>query len=479
MNDHVLETAKTIENKTFDEINVGDSAFILRHLTMGDVKLFAAISGDVNPAHVDEDYAKSSRFHEIIAHGMWGGTLISTVLGTKLPGPGTIYLGQTLRFLKPVKLGDVIRVIVTVKEKILESHRLILDCECENENGDTVIQGTAEVIAPTEKISRPRWIIPEVHLAERVHLHKLIENARDGDPIPTAVVHPVDKISILGIVAAYQAKLIRPILIGPEARIHAAIDQAGVDISDFPIINVQHSHAGADKALELIRSGKASILMKGSLPTYEFMQAVVDKSNSVRTERRMSHVMVFDVPTYTRPLFITDAAINIEPDLETKRDIIQNAIDVARALDIDLPKVAILAVAETVNPKMKTTLDAASLCKMADRGQIRGGLVDGPLAFDNAVSPKAVQIKHLHSTVAGVADILVAPDLESANMLVKQLEYLGGAQGAGVVVGAKMPIVLNSRADDVTSRVASCAIAKILAQKIEQRIITFGSVPTV
>ncbi len=452
-----------IENRTFGEIQVGDSATLQRPLTMADIKLFAAMSGDVNPAHVDEDYARSSRFHEVIAHGMWGGALISTVLGTQLPGPGTIYLGQTLRFLRPVKLGNRVTVTVTVKTRDPDKRRLTLECECRDQDGELVISGEADVLAPTEKVRRPRWLLPEVHLAERVHLHRLLAAARERPPLTIAVVHPVDKPSLLGVVAAAEAGLIEPVLVGPEQKICAVAECEGIDIDSYRLVATPHSHAAAERAVELARIGEVQALMKGSLHTEELLHAVVHKSTGLRTERRLSHVFAFDVPTYARPLFITDAAVNIYPTLAEKRDIVQNAIDLAHALGIDAPRVAILSAVETVTPAIRSTLEAAALCKMADRGQIRGGIVDGPLAFDNAVSLEAAATKGIVSPVAGQADILVVPDLEAGNMLAKQLEYLGGAEGAGIVLGARVPVVLTSRADDAITRTASCAIAVLLA----------------
>ena len=323
---------ETIENRTFDEIQVGDSAHLERRLTAQDIKLFAVMSGDVNPAHVDEDYAKSSRFHEVIAHGMWGGALISTVLGTQLPGPGTIYLGQTLRFCHPVGLGDLLTVTVTVKAKDAEKKRLTFDCLCTNQAGKTVISGEADVLAPTEKVCRPRMALPEVHLRERAHLHRLLAAAKQRDPIRTAVVHPVDRQVLLGVVAAAEAGLIVPTLVGPEHKIRAAARQQELDIGSYPLVATEHSHAAAATAVALARAGEADALMKGSLHTDELMRAVLTKDSGLRTERRVSHVFAFDVPTYPRPLFITDAAINIYPTLADKRDIVQNAIDLAHAL---------------------------------------------------------------------------------------------------------------------------------------------------
>ncbi len=451
-----------IENRTFDEIEIGDSATLERSLTMRDIKLFAAITGNVNPAHVDEDYARSSSFHEIIAHGMWGGALISTVLGTQLPGPGTIYVGQTLKFRRPVHLGDRLGITVTVTDKNPEKNRLILACECRNQQGDVVIKGDAEVVAPTEKIRRPRWLAPDVRLTESEHLHRLLEFAAEYPLLRTGVVHPTDKASLEGAVAAAEARMIEPVLIGPEHKIRAVAESEGLDISPFELVKTPHSHAAAEKAVAMARSGDVVALMKGSLHTDELVREVIKKDTGIRTERRLSHVFAFDVPTYSRPLFITDAAINIYPTLSDKRDIVQNAIDLTHALKIEQPLVAILSAVETVNPAIKSTLEAAALCKMADRGQISGGIVDGPLAFDNAVSPEAAATKGIVSKVAGQADILVVPDLESGNMLAKQLEYLAGAEGAGIVIGARVPIILTSRADDTLTRVASCALAVML-----------------
>jgi phosphate acetyltransferase/phosphate butyryltransferase len=402
-------------------------------------------------------------FHKIIAHGMWGASLISTLLGTRLPGPGAIYLGQTLRFRHPVAIGDKITVSVTATDKDPERHRVTFDCKCINQQGEVVISGTAEVIAPTEKVKRPRVALPEVHLHEHAVFYRdLITRAKGLDPIRVAVVHPVDRNALLGAVEAAQANLIIPTLIGPEDRIRAAAAAQGVDISAYALIPTEHSHAAADQAVAMSRAGQVDAVMKGSLHTDELMHAVVATETGLTTDRRMSHVFVLDVPTYPRPLFITDAALNIEPDLEAKRDIVQNAIELARAVGVETPKVAILSAVETVTPKLRSTLEAAALTKMADRGQIIGGVVDGPLAFDNAVSREAARVKGIVSPIAGQADILVVPDLESGNMLVKQLEYLGDSQAAGIVLGGRMPVILTSRADTPLEHMVSCALAVLL-----------------
>ena len=454
-----------IENRTFDELQVGESASVTRTLTDQDIQLFALVSGDVNPAHMDRAFAEEEMFHKVIAHGLWGGGLISSVLGTELPGPGAIYLSQSLSFLRPVGLGDVITASVTVTEKREKHHVVLLDCRCVNQHGEDVIVGKAEVKAPTEKISRPRIALPDVQLANHDRYHALLKAAEGGEPVATVIVHPCDSASIQAAVEAASMRLISPILVGPRQKVEAAAASAGADISSFALIDVPHSHAAAARAVELVRAGEARLIMKGSLHTEELILAVIAAGTGLRTERRISHVYVMDVPSYPRPLLITDAAINVAPTLEEKADIIRNAIDLAHAIGIDTPRVAILAAVETVNPKMRSTLDAAALCKMADRGQIVGGLLDGPLAFDNAISPEAANEKGIVSPVAGIADILVVPELEAGNMLAKQLSFLAGADGAGIVLGASVPIILTSRADSQRTRIASCALAVLVGRR--------------
>ncbi|MBI3041617.1 MAG: bifunctional enoyl-CoA hydratase/phosphate acetyltransferase [Betaproteobacteria bacterium] len=291
---------------------------------------------------------------------------------------------------------------------------------------------------------------------------RLIASVRRKDPPITAVVHPCDPESVRGAVEATRRKLIRAVLVGPQAKIRRAAEEAAVSIRGLEIVATEHSEAAAVAAVAMAREGRADCLMKGSLHTDELMSAVVAESGGLRTARRVSHAFVLDVPAYPRPLIITDAAINIYPDLEEKRDIVQNAIDLAHALGIVRPRVAILSAVETVTPKIRSTLDAAALCKMADRGQITGGILDGPLAFDIAISEAARRTKHVHSAVAGRPDILLVPDLEAGNMLAKQLQYLAGAKSAGIVLGARVPIALTSRSDLAESRLASCAIASLM-----------------
>ena len=297
---------------------------------------------------------------------------------------------------------------------------------------------------------------------------RLLRAAQSLPPVATAVAHPCDEISLKGAVEAARLGLIEPILVGPPARIREVARKAGLDISAFPLKGSSHSHDSAEKAVELVREGKAEALMKGSLHTDELMGAVVARDSGIRTARRISHCFVMDVPGYKDPLIVTDAAVNIAPDLADKVDIVQNAIELGHALQFAEVRVAILSAMETVNPKVLSTIEAAALCKMADRGQITGGILDGPLALDNAINEEAAAIKSIVSPVAGRANVLVVPDLEAGNMLAKSLSFLAGADAAGIVLGARVPIILTSRADTVVSRLASCAVASLVADARRQ-----------
>jgi phosphate acetyltransferase len=292
--------------------------------------------------------------------------------------------------------------------------------------------------------------------------HDLVARAQTHPPVTVAVAHPCDQVSLESAVSAARLKLIVPILVGPEARIREVAAKNGLDISGFEIVDAGHSHESAEKAVELVREGRAEALMKGSLHTDELMGAVVKRDTGLRTARRISHCFIMDVPDHDQPLIITDAAVNIAPDLKAKVDIIQNAIDLAHALGQKEVRVAILSAMESVNPDVPSTLEAAALCKMADRGQITGAILDGPLALDNAISPESAAIKKISSPVAGRATVLVVPDLEAGNMLAKSLSFLADADAAGIVLGAKVPIILTSRADEEMARQASCAVAQLM-----------------
>ena len=304
---------------------------------------------------------------------------------------------------------------------------------------------------------------------------RLVATAQRLPPTTTAIAHPCDEVSLKGAVEAARLKLIAPILVGPSAKIRDVAATFSIDITPFEIVDVPHSHAAAAKAVELVRAGRAEALMKGSLHTDELMGAVVRRDTGLRTARRVSHCFVMDVPSYPEPLIISDAAVNIAPTLEDKVDIIQNAIDLAHALHFDEVRVAILSAMETVNPKVPSTIEAAALCKMADRGQITGAILDGPLALDNAINLESVQIKKINSPVAGRANVLVVPDLEAGNMLAKSLSFLAGADAAGIVLGARVPIILTSRAESVMTRLASCAVAVLVALARRQAVAKAGS----
>ena len=445
-----------LENRTFDEIRIGETASATRIVTRDDIALFAALSGDVNPIH-------TGSLGYLTAHSLWGGMLASAVLGTKLPGPGTVYVGQSLRFQKPIGAGDALTTTVTVTEKRPETRTVLLTCECTDANDAPVLSGTAEVIAPSEKFTGKRSEMPEVRLRRHEKYERLIAHCRGLPPATTAIAYPCDDSSLGAALEAARAGIIVPYLVGPAAKIRAVAETLKLDLGGCEIVDAPDSRAAAEKAVELVRLGKAGLLMKGSLHTDELMGAVVRKETGLRTSRRISHCFIMDVATYPKPLVVTDAAINIYPTLEDKVDIAQNAIDLMHSLGIEQPRVAILSAVETINPRIQSTIDAASLCKMADRRQITGGLLDGPLALDNAISKAAARMKGIASPVAGEADILLVPDLEAGNMLAKNLTFLADADAAGLVLGARVPIILTSRADATRTRMASCAVAAIFA----------------
>lgn len=452
-----------LENRTFDEIRTGDSASLVRTLTDQDLRVFAAVSGDVNPTHVDERYARHFLSGRLVGHSLWCGALISGVLGTRLPGPGTVYVSQDLRFLGPVRVGDTVTATVTARAKRADGRTVEFDCRCVNQHGGAVAEGAAVVRALTEQVRVPRPEAPEVSVQTHGKYEALLERCRGLPPAPAAVAFPCDEASLAAAVEAAGAGLIEPVLVGPPDRISEVATRHRLDTGRFRVVAASDDHEAAARAVELARKGEVEMLIKGALHTDVLMHEVVQSQTGLRTETRISHAFVMDVPTYHKPLMLTDCAINIYPTLEDKVSICQNAIDLAHALGVARPKVAILSAVETVNPKITAATEAASLCKMADRGQITGGLLDGPLAMDNAISKAAAEVKHIRSEVAGDADVLVVPDLEAGNMLAKQLALTAHADAAGIVLGARVPIVLTSRADNVRTRLASCAIGLLLA----------------
>lgn len=450
---------QSFENTPYDALRPGMSAEVSRQVSAAEVEALALVSGDVDSFHLDADGDGAPE--AIAAQAVGAEAIVSGLLCRRLPGPGTVILSQQLRFGGSIAAGDALIATVTVREKLPE-HQVRFDCAVRR-GEQVLVEGTVLVRAPTAPIRYSEVATPEIVLRRNDAFAKLLRRCRDLAPVRCAVVHPCDREALLGALEAARRGLIVPVLVGPQAKIRAVARAEEVELGDCEIVDVEHSHAAAQRAVALAREGDVDALMKGSLHTDELMAAVVPSATGLRTARRISHAFVLDVPTYPRPLMVTDAAINLQPTLKDKVDIAQNAIDLAHVLGVAQPRVAILAAVETVNADMPSTLDAAALCKMADRGQITGALLDGPLAFDNAVSPEAARAKKIDSPVAGQADILLVPDLESGNMLAKQLTYLAGADSAGIVLGTRVPIVLTSRADSVRTRLASAAVMALVA----------------
>jgi phosphate acetyltransferase len=450
-------------NVTFDEIQVGASASLDRTLSQTDIEVVALVSGDVDPFHVVGNGATGVRPDSSSTEAAGAEALVAAVLGTRLPGPGMRILREDLRFRGKIAVGDQLTATVTATAKRPEGAEVDFACRCVNQAGEELVAGAVTVAAPTQRVAYAEVAPPQLELRRGDAFARLYRACEGLPPVVCAVVHPCDRDALLGPIEAARRGIIEPVLVGPEEKIRDVARAEKVDLGPYRIVAVPHSHAAAAKAVELARAGEVEALMKGSLHTDEVLGAVVPSATGLRTARRLSHVFVMDVPSYPRMLLITDAAINIYPKLEEKVDIVQNAIDLAQVLGIEQPRVAILSAVETVTSKIGSTIEAAALCKMADRGQIIGGILDGPLAFDNAISVEAAQTKKIRSPVAGQADILLVPDLEAGNMLAKQLSYLAGAEGAGIVLGARVPIVLTSRADSVRTRLASTAVMALVA----------------
>jgi len=456
---------ESLTNVTFNEIRVGDSAEVSRILSESEVEALALVGGDVDSFHIAD--AERQPTPEIQAKSVGAEALLSGLLNRKLPGPGTSIAAQDLRFEGNLQAGDELVASVTAREKRLQGRLVVFDCQvrCKGRN---LVTGTVTVRAPERRLSYSEIATPSVILRRADRFVQLLKRCEGLPPVKCAVAHPCDRESLLGAIEAANCGLIEPVLVGPEAKIRAMAEAEGIDFSAYRIVSTEHSHASAEQAVALARTGEVQALMKGSLHTDELLGAVVPSATGLRTDRRISHAFIMDVPTHPHPIAITDAAINIAPTLEDKVHILKNVIDLAHALGVPEPKVAILSAVETVNPKIPSTLDAAALCKMADRGQITGGILDGPLAFDNAISEAAARIKKINSPVAGKADVLLVPNLEAGNMLAKQLAYLAGADAAGIVLGARVPIVLTSRADNVRARLASAAVMKLAAHAKRQ-----------
>ncbi|WP_371038542.1 bifunctional enoyl-CoA hydratase/phosphate acetyltransferase [Rhodosalinus sp. FB01] len=449
-----------IENKTFDELSVGDSSELKRLCTQDDMVIFANVSGNHNPMHLVDPDGEGPR--EPPAPSMFIASLISAVIGNVLPGAGTLYRSQTLHFCGRAHAGEELVSRVRVIGKDAAEGTVTLETEVRRAGDDALVTtGEAVVEAPREKMSYDDRDLPGLVVQRHRHFEELLRRAEPLPPLPTAVVCPEEALSLGGALLGMKHTLITPILVGCADKIRATAEEIGADLTDIEIVDEADHAAAARRAVALVHEGRAGGVMKGHLHTDQLLRPMVDREKGLRGDRRFTHVFVMDVPGLGHPLLVTDAAINISPDLRVKVDIVQNAIDVARSIGIETPKVGVLSATENVNPDMPSSIDAALLSKMADRGQITGGLVEGPLAMDNAVDIGAARTKGLKSPVAGHAEVLVAPDIDAANMLAKQLTFISHAEGAGLVLGARVPVILNSRSDDDMSRLASCAVAAL------------------
>ncbi|MCF3974687.1 bifunctional enoyl-CoA hydratase/phosphate acetyltransferase [Paracoccus salsus] len=460
-----MSEEKTIANRPIDSLKRGDSARIERRVPAGDLRSFTTFAADVSENGIDRALASDPIFRAALAQGGIAVSLLVILIATRLPGPGTSLAALSLDFHDVLKQGDLAVVEASVASVDKASRKVQLDCRCCRKDGAVILSGRVEVIAPEKAVSRrfgrPVALEPG-HPPDRFeHIEDL---AREAGPIRMAIVNPVDAPSIEGAIGSARAGLIEPVLFGSRHKIRAAAEAACVDLSGVRIHDVPEPRDAASAAAQLAAEGGCDALMKGSLHTDVLLRAVIDIAG-LRTARRMSHVFIEDVPGYPRLLFVSDAAVNIRPDLDTMRDIVQNAIELAHALGIERPRVALLSAVETVTDDIPSTVAAQAIRAMAERGEITGADVDGPLAMDNAVFEQAARIKGINSPVAGRADILIAPDLEAGNILAKSLDYLAGADAAGIALGARIPIALTSRADSARERRASAALAVLVAAR--------------
>ncbi len=454
-----------MQNIPFDDLAVGMEAALTRPCLADDLYVFANASGNLNPLHLPEADGDGDGAPEAVAPAMWVASLISGVLGGQLPGPGTLYRSQSLRFLGQAQAGDMLTVGVRLTAKGAD-RRATFDTWVETAAGVRIVEGVAEVTAPAAPIRFDAGDVPGLTVRRHRHFDRLLAQAEPLPALATAVVAPEKPDALAGAILAARHTLIDPILIGHPERIAEAAEAEGIDLAPYRVVAARDHRLAAQMAVRMVLDKQAAAVMKGHLHTDILLGEVLKRDGGLRRGgRRLSHVFVMDVPGLDHPLFVTDAAINIAPDLKTKADITQNAIDLALSLGIEQPKAGILSAVETVNPAIPSTLDAAILSKMAERGQISGGLVDGPLAMDNAVDLGAAATKGITSRVAGRADILVAPNMEAGNMLAKELTFLAQARAGGIVIGAKCPVILTSRSDDEKSRLASCAIAALHATR--------------
>jgi phosphotransacetylase/acyl dehydratase len=449
-----------IQNRPLGHLKPGDTAELTRLCTANDLLVFAAATGNHNPMHLPDTDVDGDGHPEAIASGIFLAAMISAVLGNLLPGPGTLYRSQQLTFHGTARAGDTLVARVRVTDVHPDGQVQLATEVLRPLDGQVVLSGQAVVQAPTRAIQFDDADLPGLIVTRHRHFDALIARAKALPPMVTAVVCPEDRPALEGALQAMAHGFVTPILIGNAARIRRVATDSGLSLDGVQVID---SDDPATLAVAEVRAGRAQAVMKGKMHTDDLLRPMMDRDLGLRTRRRMSHVFVLDVPGRDAPLLISDAAVNIAPDLMTKADIVQNAIDLARSIGLATPRVGVLSAVEVVNPAIPSSIDAALLSKMAERGQIKGGLVDGPLAMDNALDLAAARIKGLRGAVAGRADVLIVPDLDAGNMLVKLVTRLAHAEAAGVVLGARVPVILTSRADSAMERLASAAIAAIHA----------------
>jgi phosphotransacetylase/acyl dehydratase len=448
-----------LQSKTLADLALGDWAELRRLVTQDDLYVFAASSGNVNPEHLHDLSAEAASGHGPVAPGMFVASLISAVLGTQLPGAGTLYRRQLLNFHARVHVGDELLCRVQVVDKLPDGTVQLATTVHRLADRQSVLSGEAVVLPPAERLHLKDVEVPGLVVQRHRHFDALLQSARQCPALPTAVVCPEDESTLAGALMAAREGLIVPVLVGRGERMQAAAARLGEPLDGLQLIHTDgHDEAASAVACALVRDGLVGAVMKGHLHTDDLLRPMLDKTHGLRVGRRFTHVFVMDVPGLLEPVMVTDAAINIAPDLATKVDICQNAIDLALALGME-PRVGVLSAVEMVNPAIQSSIDAALLSKMAERGQIIGGMVEGPLAMDNAIDLRAARTKGLKGQVAGRANILVVPGLDAGNMLAKQLAFVSHAEGAGLLLGARVPVILNSRADSAMSRLASCAVA--------------------
>jgi phosphotransacetylase/acyl dehydratase len=446
-----------IQNHPFDTLKLGDTAELTRLCTEEALLIFAAATGNHNPVHLPDSEAEGVAS----ASGIYVAAVISAVVGNLLPGPGTITRSQSLTFHGAARAGDELRARVTVTAVNGDGTVTLATEVARTGDEKLILSGEARVVAPRDKIAFEDRDVPGLIVQQHRHFKAMLERARPLPTLITAVVCPDEVDALQGALLSWRESIITPILIGDGARIRAAAAECGADLTGLEIVEAASDVAAAQAAVDMANAGRVQAIMKGHLHTDVLLHPMMDRVTGLRIGRRFTHVFVMDVPGQPGPLLVTDAAINIAPDLAAKVDIVQNAIDLARSLGIAVPRVAILSAVETVNPAIASSIDAALLSKMAERGQIKGGSVDGPLAMDNAIDLAAARGKGLRGAVAGRAEVLVVPDIDAGNMLAKLLVFLAHAEAAGVVLGAKVPVILSSRSDSAMARLASAAVAAI------------------